>query len=221
MRSAISTLPSSALPILTILVLLAAALTPGALPAEAADGDWPQWGGGSRDFQAAPVTLASAWSEGGPKELWRRELGDGNSGIAVVGDRLFTMYREDGAEAVVALDRATGNTVWETRWQARPVWETFFAQFGFGPHATPLIADGRLYTAGFAGRLVCLDAATGDTLWVRELWAETDLASREFGPLQLGYASSPLLHDGRLIVMGDPTSGVLAVLRFRRRRCRN
>lgn len=172
---------------------------------------WPQWGGPERDFQVTGAELAG-WGEDGPKVLWRRELGDGNSAIAVVGDRLFTMYRKDDREHVTALDRRTGATVWVHSWAARPIWETFYADFGYGPHVTPLVADGRLYAAGMAGRLVCLDAADGSEIWSRELWQGVDLASRKFGPLQLGYAASPLLHDGRLIVIGgSPEAAVLAL----------
>ena len=39
--------------------------------------------------------LLKSWPEGGPKELWRVPLGEGYSGIVVVGKRLYTMYSAD------------------------------------------------------------------------------------------------------------------------------
>ncbi len=179
-------------------------------------GEWPQFGGPERTFQV-PTGPVAGWGEDGPRELWRRSLGDGNSTIAAAGERLYTMYRKDDREVIVALDRSNGETIWEYGWDAVPLWETFFDQFGLGPHVTPLVVGGRLYAAGFAGRLVCLDVASGDEVWTRELWQDIDLGAKEFGPRQLGYSGSPLLHDGRLIVVGgeieagllalDPTTG--------------
>lgn len=46
--------------------------------------------------------------------------------------------------------------------QSNRIWE----RQGFGSDVpTPAVADGRAYVLGDQGRLVCLDVATGDTLW--------------------------------------------------------
>jgi len=52
--------------------------------------------------------------------------------------------------------------------------------------ATPTIADGLVYAADVAGRLHCLDAATGKPLWVHEAKAET--------------WGSPLVADGKVFL---------------------
>ena len=44
-------------------------------------------------------------------------------------------------------------------------------EMGNGPYATPLVAGDRLFTAGVAGRLQCLDKRPGRLLWTQELWA--------------------------------------------------
>src|SRR5437867_3832855 len=75
--------------------------------------EWPQWGGPHRNFYADSAGLAASWPEGGPRQLWRRELGFGHSSIVVDGDRLYTMYRNDSKEVVIALDPNNGRTVWE------------------------------------------------------------------------------------------------------------
>ena len=197
-------------PALPVLFSLALWFAPAGVAGESTS-DWPQWGGVGRDFHAASTELASSWPASGPRVLWRRDLGEGNSAIAAVGDRLYTMYRDDDREVVVALDRETGETAWEVGWET-PLWEGFYGEYGPGPHTTPLVADGRLYATGIAGRLVCLDAATGREFWHRELWAGVDLSTKEFGPAQLGYSASPLLHDGRLVVLGgDAARGVMAL----------
>ena len=38
-----------------------------------------------------------------------------------------------------------------------------------GPRATPAIADGKVYTLGAEGRLLCLDAGRGEVLWSHQL----------------------------------------------------
>jgi hypothetical protein len=78
--------------------------------------DWPQWGGPTREFVVAAADID--WTRAGPRVVWRRPLGEGYSGIAAVGDRLYTMYREGGDEFVVALDAASGETRWTHRYPA-------------------------------------------------------------------------------------------------------
>ena len=67
-------------------------------------GDWTQWGGPAQNFQSDSSGLAGEWPESGPKQLWSRELGAGYSGILIEDGKLYTMYRVDDQEAVVALE---------------------------------------------------------------------------------------------------------------------
>lgn len=191
------------------LVLLLAAL----VGAHQGSDSWPQWGGHHRDFQAAAVELSSEWGDDGPPVVWRRPLGDGNSAISVLGRRLFTMYRQDGNEVAVALDRRSGATLWERSWPA-PTWEGFLHQYGLGPHVTPLVTGDRVYTVGIGGRLVCLEASTGEVVWQHELWESYKLDPNRGGPSQLGYSSSPLLYRHMVIAVGGgPGRSVVALHR--------
>ena len=70
---------------------------------------------------------------------------------------------------------------------------------GIGPRATPAFSKGRLYTQGVTGLLQCLDAATGETLWQRDLKAD---ANR--GVPAYGFSSSPLVIGDLVVVF---TSG--------------
>jgi hypothetical protein len=38
---------------------------------------WTQFGGPHRNFTVEGPTLAATWPAAGPKEVWRRELGEG------------------------------------------------------------------------------------------------------------------------------------------------
>lgn len=167
--------------------------------------EWPQWGGPHRDFTSDATGLAAAWPEGGPPRLWRRELGDGYSAIVAAAGVLYTMFRRGDDDVTVALDAATGATRWESA-AAAPFSDEYSMRHGPGPHATPLVAGGRVFAVGATGLLRALDAATGRELWRHDLMAEYG------GTLRVnGYASSPLAHDGKVIVMvGGPGHAVMA-----------
>src|SRR5713226_10115861 len=89
--------------------------------------EWPQWGGPTRNFMSDAKGLASTWPSGGPKKRWSRGLGEGHSSILVDDGRLYTQYRPLGVmsvvrrsqeEAIIALEAATGRTVWEFKYPA-------------------------------------------------------------------------------------------------------
>lgn len=199
------------LPILAMPLLACAACTepdpaPPARPPSSPALDWPCFGGPSADFSLPDPGLATSWPRGGPRRIWRRQLGPGYSGIVTGGGQLFTMYRDGVEEVVVCLDAATGETRWEHRYAGPPA-RGHDSTYGDGPNGTPLLAGGRLYTIGIAGTMHCLDAATGELLWSRDLW--TELGGTV---LELGYSSSPAAYEDKVIVLvGGQDRGVVAL----------
>src|SRR5262245_63699142 len=113
-------------------LLAVAALTPS-LNADS----WPQWGGPNRDFKSTATGLAESWPPSGPKQLWKRELGEGHSAIVSDDERLFTQYSRGEQEFALAISADTGQTLWEHRYDA-PTTGMDYSE-GKGPHATPLI----------------------------------------------------------------------------------
>ena len=54
--------------------------------------DWPQWRGPNRDGISKETGLLKEWPKDGPKLLWQvKDIGDGYSTPAVVGDRLYAL----------------------------------------------------------------------------------------------------------------------------------
>jgi outer membrane protein assembly factor BamB len=148
--------------------------------------------------------LARTWPEGGPPVIWRRPLGEGYSGVSVRDGTLYTMYREGDDEVVVAVDAATGETLWEHAYEA-PI-EGYNMERGPGPHATPLVDDDLVYTVGATAKLHALDRASGEVRWHHDLIAEFGATRRG-----RGYASSPLAWgDTILLTVGGEGSALMA-----------
>src|SRR5262245_12852785 len=121
------------------LALISAAVlmvTPSPRTSETMAADWPQFRGASRDGRSAETGLLPKWEASGPHQAWRRPIGEGFSGFAISGNRLYTMYAADldgkATEFAAALDAATGRELWRT-----PLGEKLDTQFGNGPRATP------------------------------------------------------------------------------------
>lgn len=179
------------------------ALTLGLLLSPVAySSEWTRFGGDRADFS---VTEAGRWPAGGPRESWRRPLGAGYSAIAAADGQLFTMLRDGSDDVVVALDAATGRDLWRHVYAA-PSREGNLVEFGEGPHATPLVLEDRIVTLGYTGKLKALSRKDGSVLWS---W---DLLEQWGGELlKWGYSASPILEQGRVIVLvGGERAGVVA-----------
>lgn len=113
----------------------------------------------------------------------------GYSGILYEGGRLYTMDRQGAQEVVMALDAATGSTLWECKYESPPH-PKHEKEFNSGPRSTPLLVGNRLYTIGCTAKMHCLDADTGKVRWPHDLWKEFEDATF----LNHGYASSDLPH---------------------------
>lgn len=167
--------------------------------------DWAQWGGPHRDFKSEAKGLAATWPDTGPRRLWQRELGEGYSAIAAERGMLFTMYRRGDNEIVVALEAATGKTVWEYSYTA-PFSPEYDMSNGPGPHATPLVSGNLVFTSGATGKLLSLDRKSGKLLWSH------DLLSEFHGTLRVnGYSCSPIAYKDKIVMMvGGPSSSLVA-----------
>ena len=188
-----------------VIALLALVFLPAKIPALAQSSDWAQWGGPQRNFKAQVKGLATAWPATGPRRLWQRELGEGYSGIAAEHGKLFTMYRIGDNEVVIALDAATGTTVWEYSYAA-PFSPEYDMSHGPGPHATPLVTGNLVFTSGATGKLHCFDKKSGKLLWSHDLLKEFH------GTLRVnGYSCSPIAYKDKVVMMvGGQASSLVA-----------
>lgn len=166
--------------------------------------DWPQWRGPGRDGQVAGFKAPAKWPAA-LKKRWSVAVGGGYGSPVVVGGKIFLHTREEGNEVVSAVDLANGKTLWRDQYPAPFEKNQYALKHGEGPFATPLVADGRLYTLGVSGIFSCFDAANGKLLWRHD-------HSDRVTTLKLftGSASSPVA-DGQNVIafLGDDRAGAL------------
>ena len=154
---------------------------------------WTQWGGPRRNFQTDAAGIRDTWPASGPRVIWKRPLGDGYASTIVENGVVYTMYGKPRQEITLAASAETGATMWE---QPAPVqFQSDAPEMGNGPYATPLLVGDRLFTAGVAGRLQCLDKKSGRLVWTQELWA-----SHHGSPMMYGYSCSPIAFRDLIIM---------------------
>ena len=171
--------------------------------------DWPTWGGRNRDFIVNTSGIADSWPANGPKKLWTKPLGDGYSSIAVENGILYTAFRRSGAEVIVAMEAATGRTIWEYGYPTRFV-NDFKEKVGPGPYAMPQVIGDRVVTASALGLVHSLDKKTGKVIWKHDLYNEFHGSN-----LIYGYSSHALPYKDTLIFLAGGEGD--AAIAFRER----
>ena len=180
--------------------------------------DWPQWMGPQRDGVWRETGIVETFPKDGPPVRWRVKIGGGYAGPAVVGDRVFVTDKllPDGAtnpsnpfergrqtatERVLCLNDSDGSIRWKHEYPC-----PYTVSYPAGPRTTPVVKDGRVYTLGSEGHLLCLDADKGNVIWSKDFKTEY---GRRTSPVW-GYSANPLLDGDRLICLvgGEGTTVV-------------
>jgi outer membrane protein assembly factor BamB len=162
----------------------------------------PQFLGAARTGIVTGVRLARDWDTRPPEELWRRPVGRGWSGFAVVDGLAVTLEQRGTEELVTCYDLETGELIWA---HGDPVgWDDPLG--GPGPRGTPTIDGGEVFTLGGTGLLNVLDLATGELKWSIDVLEDNGAPSLEYG-----IAASPLVRGDEVIVPAGGRNGALLV----------
>lgn len=167
-----------------------------------AEFEWPQWRGPKRDAVSMEKGLLKEWPSSGPKRVWLYEkAGNGYSGPAIVGGKLFTMGTRGDSEILIALDAGSGEEIWAT-----PLDKVYQNNWGGGPRGTPAVDGDRVYALSGNGKLVCANLSDGKIAWeknMRELGGRTP---------SWGYAESPLVDGENVMCTPGGSKGAVAAL---------
>jgi outer membrane protein assembly factor BamB len=185
-----------------------------ALPALAADTNWPAFRGPTGDGHADAAKIPTEWSET-QNVLWKTPVhGKGWSSPVVWGNQIWvtTADEEGGAKGgattktagfkhevqrvtlfAVCVDKASGKVVHDLKLgvQEKP---QFCHPFNSNASPTPTVEEGRVYAHFGSLGTWCVDTASGKVLWERR-----DLPCNHFR----GPGSSPVIFENLLILIQD------------------
>src|SRR4029078_4386887 len=184
-------------------LLVVAIVVCSSVVAQVAAFDWAQFLGPDRNGTYAGPPLSETWGASGPKVLWRKQVGQGFAGPAVVQGHVLLFHRIGNGEALGSLHGKTGTSIWR---YAYPT--TYRDDFGFdeGPRAVPVVANGVVYTFGAQGQLHAVDLARGTRIWSDDTMKRFNVPKAFFGA-----GGSPLVEGGRVIAnIGGDGAGVVA-----------
>jgi outer membrane protein assembly factor BamB len=155
--------------------------------------DWPQWRGAERD---------GIWREDGVNTMlpavlprkWTAPLGPGYSGPTVANGRVYVTDRQakpTESERVLCFDERSGKPLWKVEYSAP------YGSIGYqaGPRASVTVDDGSAYALGATGVLHCLDAASGEIRWKKDLAADYEIEMPIWG-----IAGAPLLYKDLVVL---------------------
>ena len=151
--------------------------------------DFASYRGATFDGVVSHLKLEKDWTKSPAVVQWRVPCPGGYGGIAVAGNIAVTLQQRGNQEVVVCYDRATGVQRWEFAYDA--FWQD---RMGNGPRSTPTIHDGRIYTVGGMGDLVCLDSQG------KKLWSVNILQDNKAKNVKWGTTGSPLVVDDVVVV---------------------
>ena len=208
--------PSSLIPVAACFVCFGVAQA----AAVAADSmDWPMWRGPQQNNSSTEKGLVDSWDpEGGEGSnlIWKSEELGSRSTPIVMNGKLYTLVRDQPGtevegEKVVCVDAATGEKIWEYRFNVYLA-EVPDTRVGW----SSVVGDpetGRVYAQSVSGYFCCLEGDTGELVWDRSLQEEIGLINTYGGRTNFPRVFEDLVITSAVIVgWGDePKYGQLAI----------
>jgi outer membrane protein assembly factor BamB len=186
-------------------VLIALSLCGSAVLAKSED--WPKWLGPNGNGISTEA-IASKWPEDGPKKIWEQKVGLGYSSPIGFDGKVYLFSQNNKDDVLTAFDAETGKPLWSQSYTVKiPADQPQAKNEDTGlplPLATPTIHNGRIYTYGGGGDLVCRKLEDGS-----EIWHLNVLKATGEKILPWDEASAPLVTDKLVYVQagkGGPTA---------------
>ena len=166
-----------------------------------ASAEWRQFHGPNLDNVSTETGLLKAWPAGGPERIWTVEgIGMGFSSAAIADGLIYTAGNRGGETTITALD-LNGQLQWQ-----KPNGSSWADSYE-GTRGTPTIDGNRLYHESPLGRVICMDAKTGQEIWSRNILDD-------FGSKNIKWAlAESVVIDGDHVICtpGGPQTCIVAL----------
>lgn len=164
------------------------------------EGDWAWWRGAHLDAVSPSTSTPTKWDDS-QHVIWKADVpGRGHSSPIVCADKIFLATADEGkkTQSLLAYDRATG----------KPLWNMVLHSGGLEHmHRKNSQASA---TPACDGRHVFMTFLNKRAIWLSAVDLEGHIAwQKEIGPFETihGYAASPALYKGLVIVAADSNRG--------------
>ncbi|MHB0957450.1 MAG: PQQ-binding-like beta-propeller repeat protein [Pirellulaceae bacterium] len=177
----------------------------GRHPWRAVAEDWPQWRGPTRDGVWRETGLIDTFPAPRLAWKWSVAIGAGYCGPTVANGRVYVMDRQTEpkeVERVLCFDEQSGQPLWVHAYACQYGGISYTA----GPRASVTLDAGRAFALGSTGHLHCLDAASGQVLWHRDLNQEYRIRMPEWG-----IAAAPLVVEDLVILQIGGRDGACVI----------
>lgn len=163
-----------------------------------------QWRGPWRNGIYPDSMLLKSWPEEGPERILKVEgLGDGYSSAVENEGIIYVSGKKDGLDYLSAINQR-GEIIWQVAYGE--AWDKTYS----ASRSTPTVEENRVYVVSGKGRLVCMDASSGDEIWAVDVDGEYEALYHYFG-----LAESPLIVDDMVIsVPGGRKTTMVAFNKF-------
>ena len=148
-----------------------------------------QWRGENRDGMYNETGLLKVWPADGPQLLWKFDkLGEGYTSVAIANEKIYITGMHGDILMLYVLD-LDGKLLKEK--ELGKEWNTNYN----GTRSTVCVNDGKLYIFNALGELFCLDEAT-----LNEVWKKNLITEFEGRNLRFGMTESPLIVGDKIFM---------------------
>ncbi len=132
-------------------------------------GKWPRFRGVDFDnINKDKVKLINKWGAGGPKILWRIDLGEGHAAPAVYNGKVYLLDYDEKqkADALRCFSLLTGKELWRR-------WYNVHVKRNHGMSRTiPAVNEKYIVTIGPKCHVMCTDPHSGEYIWCSDIVKE-------------------------------------------------
>ena len=148
-----------------------------------------QWRGENRDGIYNETGLLKTWPADGPQLLWKFEgLGEGHTSVAIANEKIYITGMH-GDKLILYIFDMNGRLTKEK--EIGKEWNKNHN----GTRSTVCVNDGKLYIFNALGILFCLDEATLNEVWKKDLLTDFDGKN-----IQFGITESPLIVGDKIFM---------------------